>query len=93
MDELTGTVRTFDTARGYGSVESDDGRSWFFHCTQIADGSRTIDVDTRSFSGNHPTGCRVDARVVDYQGSSLRVGDQLGRAALQVTFGYVGCLA
>ncbi len=47
MDELTGTVRTFDTARGYGSVESDDGRSWFFHCTQIADGSRTIDVATR----------------------------------------------
>jgi CspA family cold shock protein len=47
MDELTGTVRTFDTARGYGSVESDDGRSWFFHCTQIADGSRTIDVGAR----------------------------------------------
>ena len=47
MDELTGTVRTFDTARGYGTVESDDGRSWFFHCTQIADGSRTIDVGTR----------------------------------------------
>jgi CspA family cold shock protein len=44
MDELTGTVRTFDTARGYGSVESDDGRSWFFHCTQIADGTRTIPV-------------------------------------------------
>jgi allantoicase len=26
---------------------------------------RTIDVDTRSFSGNHPTGCRVDACVLD----------------------------
>jgi CspA family cold shock protein len=47
MDELTGTVRTFDTARGYGSVESDDGRSWFFHCTQIADGTRTIEVGAR----------------------------------------------
>jgi cold shock CspA family protein len=47
MDELTGTVRTFDAGRGYGTVESDDGRSWFFHCTQIADGSRTIDVGAR----------------------------------------------
>ena len=47
MDELTGTVRTFDAGRGYGAVESDDGRSWFFHCTQIADGSRTIDVGSR----------------------------------------------
>jgi allantoicase len=26
---------------------------------------RTIDVDTRFFSGNHPTGCRVDACVLD----------------------------
>src|ERR1700682_2218885 len=26
---------------------------------------RTIDVDTRSFSGNHPTGCRVDACILD----------------------------
>ena len=26
---------------------------------------RAIDVDTRSFSGNHPTGCRVDACVLD----------------------------
>ncbi len=47
MDELTGTVRTFDSARGYGSVESDDGRSWFFHCTQIADKTRTIEVGAR----------------------------------------------
>lgn len=26
---------------------------------------RAIDVDTRYFSGNHPTGCRVDACVLD----------------------------
>ena len=26
---------------------------------------RTIDVDTRFFSGNHPTGCRIDACVLD----------------------------
>jgi cold shock protein len=47
MDELTGTVRTFDAVRGYGTVESEDGRSWFFHCTQIAGGSRTINVGAR----------------------------------------------
>jgi cold shock CspA family protein len=47
MDELTGTIATFDSARGYGTVESDDGRSWFFHCTQIADGTRSITVGAR----------------------------------------------
>jgi len=26
---------------------------------------RAIDVDTRFFSGNHPTGCRIDACVLD----------------------------
>lgn len=26
---------------------------------------RTVDVDTRSFSGNHPQACRVDAAVLD----------------------------
>jgi allantoicase len=26
---------------------------------------RTIDVDTSSFAGNHPTGCRIDACVLD----------------------------
>ena len=26
---------------------------------------QTVDVDTRFFSGNHPTGCRVDAVVLD----------------------------
>jgi cold shock CspA family protein len=51
MDELTGTVRTFDAVRGYGTVESDDSRSWFFHCTQIADGSRSINVGARVHFG------------------------------------------
>jgi allantoicase len=26
---------------------------------------RTIDVDTRFFAGNHPTGCRIDACILD----------------------------
>jgi cold shock CspA family protein len=47
MVEATGTVRTFDDAAGYGTVTDDDGADWFFHCTAIADGSRTIDERAR----------------------------------------------
>ena len=41
---MHGTVRDFDEAKGYGTVRSEDGRELFFHCTQIADGTRTIPV-------------------------------------------------
>ena len=41
---LTGEVSAFDEHAGYGTVRAGDGRELFFHCTQIADGSRTIDV-------------------------------------------------
>lgn len=40
----TGTVVTFDEHAGYGTVRAGNGRELFFHCTQIADGSRTVDV-------------------------------------------------
>jgi cold shock protein len=41
-----GTVIEFDDAKGFGTVQTEDGRSVFFHCTAIADGSRTIAPDT-----------------------------------------------
>jgi cold shock CspA family protein len=41
---MTGSVSQFDEAKGYGTVRGDDGRDLFFHCTQIADGTRTIPV-------------------------------------------------
>ena len=42
---VQGRVDTFDDPRGYGMVLADDGRGpWFFHCTAIADGTRTIEV-------------------------------------------------
>ena len=41
---MTGTVAEFDEAKGFGTVRTDDGRNLFFHCTQIADGTRTIPV-------------------------------------------------
>jgi CspA family cold shock protein len=50
---VNGTVVEFDEAKGYGTVRSDDGRDLFFHCTQIADGTRTI-----------PTGAEVSFEIV-----------------------------
>jgi cold shock CspA family protein len=41
---LLGVVTAFDDDAGLGTVRSEDGRSWPFHCTRISDGSRQIDV-------------------------------------------------
>ncbi len=43
---LTGTVVDFDEHRGLGTVRADDGRTFTFHCTRIADGSRSIEPQT-----------------------------------------------
>lgn len=43
---LLGTVAAFDAERGLGTVAGEDGREWPFHCTAIADGSRTIEPGT-----------------------------------------------
>jgi cold shock CspA family protein len=40
-----GKVVAFDEHRGLGELEDDDGSRLPFHCTAIADGSRTIAVD------------------------------------------------
>ena len=40
---LRGVVESFDDPRGLGIVRSDDGREFPFHCTAIADGTRTIE--------------------------------------------------
>jgi len=41
----TGTVASFDDATGFGNVREDaTGAEHFFHCTAIADGTRTIEV-------------------------------------------------
>lgn len=39
-----GTVSAFDEQRGLGEVTADDATVYPFHCTVIADGTRTIDV-------------------------------------------------
>jgi len=41
---VTGQVTAFDEAAGLGHVLGADGRQYRFHCVEIGDGSRTIDV-------------------------------------------------
>jgi CspA family cold shock protein len=43
---MLGTVTAFDDPAGLGVVTADDGRAYAFHCTQVADGTRTIEVGT-----------------------------------------------
>jgi len=49
---VVGTVVDFDEVAGYGHVAAEDasdaaGGRWFFHCTAIADGTRSIEVGAR----------------------------------------------
>ena len=44
MSALSGTVVAFDREVGLGDVRADDGTQFVFHCVEIADGSRNIDV-------------------------------------------------
>jgi cold shock CspA family protein len=46
FQSATGVVASFDDHRGDGAVAVDDGTILPFHCTQIADGSRTIAAGT-----------------------------------------------
>lgn len=38
----TGVVASFDEPRGLGTITDTSGTDWPFHCTAIADGTRTI---------------------------------------------------
>ena len=42
-----GRVARFDERAGFGTVAAEgSGEEWYFHCTRIADGSRTIPEGT-----------------------------------------------
>lgn len=56
---LQGTVTSFDDDAGLGEVRSVDGATHPFHCTSIADGSRSIEV-----------GVAVDFAVVPGRGGT-----------------------
>ena len=43
---VKGRVTLFDEHRGLGEITGADGTVYPFHCTAIADGTRTITVDT-----------------------------------------------
>ncbi len=41
---MKGAVAGFDEHAGMGTIRAEDGRELFFHCTQLVDGSRRIEV-------------------------------------------------
>jgi cold shock CspA family protein len=41
---ISGVVLSFDARRGLGEIKGADDRTYPFHCTKIADGSREIPV-------------------------------------------------
>ena len=45
-EPYSGTIVAFDAAVGLGEVERRDGQRFLFHCIELADGTRTIDVST-----------------------------------------------
>jgi cold shock CspA family protein len=58
-----GRVVEFDADRGLGAVVDADGRRYPFHCTAIADGTRTIRVGTAvRFAVAPGHGGRLEAR-------------------------------
>jgi CspA family cold shock protein len=61
---LTGVVSRFDASRGLGDLTGADGRHWPFHCVEIADGSRHIDVGVPVWFGLAPKLGRLEAVTV-----------------------------
>jgi cold shock CspA family protein len=47
LTDLTGIIESFDEHRGDGVLRSDDGRAFYFHCVEIADGSRLVPQGVR----------------------------------------------
>ncbi|HUP85079.1 MAG TPA: cold shock domain-containing protein [Acidimicrobiales bacterium] len=43
---MKGTVADFDAHVGLGVVRAEDGRELPFHCTQLSDGTRAIELGT-----------------------------------------------
>jgi cold shock CspA family protein len=44
---LRGEVTEFDEVRGLGTITGPHGTRYLFHCIEIADGMRTIEVGRR----------------------------------------------
>jgi cold shock CspA family protein len=62
---MTGKVVAFDERRGLGEIES-DGEHYPFHCTAIADGTRSIDVGAQvEFAVTPGAGGRWEAAGIE----------------------------
>jgi cold shock CspA family protein len=44
---LSGRVQAFDELRGDGVLSTGDGTAFYFHCVNIADGSRSVNPGQR----------------------------------------------
>jgi cold shock CspA family protein len=63
-DALRGTISNFDADVGLGDLVADDGTIYPFHCVEIADGTRTIDVGTAvTFELLHKLGRHEAGRI------------------------------
>lgn len=45
-ESMTGVVDSFDAHRGLGRIVCTSGESLMFHCVEIADGTRSIEIGT-----------------------------------------------
>lgn len=54
MEKIQGTVKTFNSTKGYGFIVGNDGNSYFFHYSSLnVEGYKTIKVGAKvSFSKN-----------------------------------------
>lgn len=67
MSHMRGKVLAFDPSVGLGEVEAVDGRVFPFHCIEIADGSRRIEVGT-------VVGFELIAKMGAYEAADIRPG-------------------
>jgi CspA family cold shock protein len=67
-----GSVESFDELAGLGVVRGEDNVAYPFHCTQIADGSRSIDEGTTVWFEV------VAGHRGRWEASSIRRGDEPG---------------
>ncbi len=71
----TARVTDFDEAVGLGSIAADDGTLFVFHCIEIADGTRTIDVGQAVTFEPLPRFGSYQAGVDRQGGDRRRAGD------------------
>lgn len=57
---MIGVVTDFDPHTGLGTVRGGDGVDYWFHCVEIADGTRTVDAGA-------PVGFTLLAKLGTYE--------------------------